>query len=63
MSSIKVTFTCRDDVPIGTIEMNCSMSALFSIETINDICHRFRVAFNEMGDPLDFRIEYLDKDV
>ena len=63
MSSIKVTFSCRDDVPIGTIEMNEDIACMFSIGTINDICHRFRVAFNEMGDPLDFRIEYLDKDV
>ena len=63
MSSIKVTFSSRDAQTIGTIEMNEDMACMFSIDTINDICHRFRVAFNEMGDPLDFRIEYLDKDV
>ena len=63
MSSIKVTFSSGDDVPIGTIEMNEDMACMFRIETINDICHRLRVAFNEMGEPLDFRIEYLDKDV
>jgi len=63
MTAIKVTFSCRDDVPIGTIEMNENMACMFSIDAINDICHRFRETFNEMGDPLDFRIEYLDKDI
>ena len=63
MTAVKVIFTCRDDVPIGTIEMDENMACMFSLGEINNICHRFRSVVNEMGDPLDFRIEYLDKDI
>jgi len=62
MNAIKVTFTSRDDVPIGTIELGEDMACLFSINDIDKVCQQFRLIVNGMGEPLDFRIEYIDKD-
>ena len=62
MNAIKVTFTSRDDVPIGTIELSEDMACLFSTNDIDKVCQPFRLVVNGMGVPLDFRIEYTDKD-
>ena len=58
----KVTFTTRDDVPVGTMDLS-EMATILELETINAVCQLFRRKFNEMGEPLDYSIEYVSRDV
>ena len=58
----KVTFTSRDDVPVGLMDLS-DMSIILDIGTISAVCDLFRQKFNEMGEPLDYTIEYVSKDI
>lgn len=60
--SMKITFSSRSNEPEGTIELG-SMSLLVDMETILKVCDTFRNKFNEMGEPLDYRIEYVSEDI
>ena len=62
MNTVKVTFSSRDDEPIGTIDLTEEMSCMLSIDHIDRLCQQLRSAFNELGEPLDYRIEYTVKD-
>jgi len=62
MSSIKVTFSSRDAQTIGTIDLTEEMSCMLSIDHIDRLCQQLRSAINELGEPLDYRIEYTVKD-
>lgn len=62
MNTVKVTFSSRDDEPIGTIDLTEEMSCMLSIDHIDRVCQQLRSAINELGEPLDYRIEYTVKD-
>jgi hypothetical protein len=62
MNTVKVTFSSRDDEPIGTIDLTEEMSCMLSIDHIDRLCQQLRSAINELGEPLDYRIEYTVKD-
>ncbi len=62
MTNIQVTFT-QDGITMGTIQLNAGMATLIDITDINVVCQTFRNAFNCMGEPLDFKIEYTSEDV
>ena len=62
MNTVKVTFSSRDDEPIGTIDLTEEMSCMLSIDHIDRLCQQLRSAINELGEPLDYRIEYTDED-
>jgi len=62
MNTVKVTFSSRDDEPIGTINLTEEMSCMLSIDHIDRLCQQLRSAINELGEPLDYRIEYTVKD-
>ena len=62
MNTVKVTFSSRDDEPIGTIDLTEEMSCMLSIDHIDRLCQQLRSAVNELGEPLDYRIEYTVKD-
>ena len=62
MNTVKVTFSSRDDEPIGTIDLTEEMSCMLSIDHIDRVCQQLRTAINQLGEPLDYRIEYTVKD-
>jgi len=62
MNTVKVTFSSRDDEPIGTMDLTEEMSCMLSIDHIDRLCQQLRSAINELGEPLDYRIEYTVKD-
>jgi len=62
MNTVKVTFSSRDDEPIGTIDLTEEMSCMLSIDHIDRVCQQLRSAINELGEPLDYKIEYTVKD-
>lgn len=62
MNTVKVTFSSRDDETIGTIDLTEEMSCMLSIDHIDRVCQQLRSAINELGEPLDYRIEYTVKD-
>ena len=62
MNTVKVTFSSRDDEPIGTIDLTEEMSCMLSIDHIDRLCQQLRSAINELGEPLDYKIEYTVKD-
>jgi len=62
MNTVKVTFSSRDDEPIGTIDLTEEMSCMLSIDHIDRLCQQLRSTINELGEPLDYRIEYTVKD-
>ena len=62
MNTVKVTFSSRDDEPMGTIDLTEEMSCMLSIDHIDRLCQQLRAAINELGEPLDYRIEYTVKD-
>jgi len=62
MNTVKVTFSSRDAQTIGTIDLTEEMSCMLSIDHIDRLCQQLRSAINELGEPLDYRIEYTVKD-
>ncbi len=61
MTNIQVTFT-QEGITMGTIQLNAGMATLIDVCEIDDLCQKFRNAFNCMGEPLDFKIEYTSED-
>lgn len=62
MSSIKVIFSCRDNEPLGTVEFGNEMALFIEMEKINAFCIACRESFHIFGDPLNYKIEYIDED-
>jgi len=62
MNTVKVTFSGRYGEPIGTIDLTEEMSCMLSIDHIDRLCQQLRSAINELGEPLDYKIEYTVKD-
>ena len=62
MNTVKVTFSSRDAQTIGTIDLTEEMSCKLSIDHKDRLCQQLRSAINELGEPLDYRIEYTVKD-
>ena len=62
-SKIQVTFTSGDDEPVGTIDMSEYMATLINVNDVMVMCYKMRQAFNDMGEPLSFRIEIASEDV
>jgi len=62
MNTVKVTFSSRDAQTIGTIDLTEEMSCMLSIDHIDRVCQQLRSAINELGEPLNYRIEYTVKD-
>ena len=62
-SNIQVTFTSGDDEPVGTIDMSDYMATLINVNDVMIMCYKMREAFNDMGEPLSFRIEIMSEDI
>lgn len=62
-SNIQVTFTSGDDEPVGTIDMSDYMATLINVNDVMVMCYKMREAFNDMGEPLSFRIEIMSEDI
>jgi len=62
-SNIQVTFTSGDDEPVGTIDMGDYMALLINVNDVMVMCYKMREAFNDMGEPLSFKIEISSEDI
>lgn len=62
-SCIKVTFSSVGGSPIGTINFGENMAPLVDMDAVMNFCQQFRKDFNEMGEPLNYAIEYKSEDV
>lgn len=62
-SNIQVTFTSGDDEPVGTIDMSEYMAILINVNDVMVMCYKMREAFNDMGEPLSFKIEISSEDI
>ena len=62
-SNIQVTFTSGDDEPVGTIDMSDYMATLINVNDVMVMCYKMREAFNDMGEPLSFKIEISTEDI
>jgi len=62
MNTVKVTFSSRDDEPIGTIEFVRDMALIIELEKITAFCIACRESFHIFDDPLNYKIEYTDED-
>ena len=62
-SNIQVTFTSGDDEPVGTIDMSDYMATLINVNDVMVMCYKMREAFNDMGEPLSFKIEIMSEDI
>ena len=62
-SNIQVTFTSGDDEPGGTIDMSDYMATLINVNDVMVMCYKMREAFNDMGEPLSFKIEISSEDI
>jgi hypothetical protein len=62
-SNIQVTFISGDDKPVGTIDMSDYMATLINVNDVMVMCYKMREAFNDMGEPLSFKIEISSEDI
>ena len=62
-SNIQVTFTSGDDEPVGTLDMSDYMATLINVNDVMIMCYKMREAFNDMGEPLSFKIEIMSEDI
>ena len=62
-SNIQVTFTSGDDEPLGLITLGEYMAGLINTDEVMALCHKFRETFNDMGEPLSFRVEIVSEDI
>jgi hypothetical protein len=63
MTSIQVTFTDAQEDVVGTMDFKEGMATMIGLDVVEDICQRLRVTVNNMGEPLNFRIEYISEDL